>query len=85
MQDKKTQFKKNIGKLLREKRISAGKSISLIANEVGISKSVWHEIESGNRDPQLSTMWKIAEGLNIPLSEFLKEMENSLGFYYFLD
>lgn len=85
MQDKKTEFKKNIGKLVLEKRISLHKSMSLIANEIGISKSVWHEIEQGRRDPQLSTVWKICEGLNIPLSEFIKEAEDLLGSYYFLE
>lgn len=83
MQDKKTKFKKIIGNLILEKRILENKSLSLIANEIGISKSIWFEIEKGNRDPQLSTIWKICEGLNIHPSEFIKEMENKLGDYYF--
>jgi len=85
MQEKKTKFKKIIGNLILEKRILANKSLSLIANEIGISKSIWFEIEKGNRDPQLSTIWKICEGLNIPTSEFIKEIENLLEEDYFLE
>lgn len=85
MQEKKTKFKKIIGNLILEKRILANKSLSLMANEIGISKSIWFEIEKGNRDPQLSTIWKICEGLNIPTSEFIREIENLLGDDYFLE
>ena len=43
-----------------------------------MSKSIWSEVEKGNKDIQLTTLWRIAEGLNIKPSELLKEIENTL-------
>lgn len=85
MQDRKKEFKKLLGNLVREKRSEANKSISLVSDEIDLSKSVWFEIENGNRDPQITTMWRISEALNIPLSEFIKEIENKIGTNYFID
>ncbi len=85
MQDRKKEFKKLLGNLIREKRSEANKSISLVSDEIDLSKSVWFEIENGNRDPQITTMWRISEALNIPLSEFIKGIENKIGTNYFID
>ena len=42
-------------------------------------KSIWSEVEKGNKDIQLTTLWRISEGLNIKPSELIKEIENMLG------
>ena len=44
-----------------------------------MSKSIWSEVEKGNKNIQLTTLWIISEGLNIKLSELIKEIENMLG------
>lgn len=84
MQDKKENIKKEIGLIIKSKRLALNKSISLLSNEIGLSKSVWLEIENGNRDLQFTTIWRICEGLNIPLSDFIIEIEQKFGEYYFL-
>lgn len=83
MQDKylenKKNFQKLIGEIIKQHRIKCGKSISLISAEIGMTKSMWADLEKGIKDPQLSTIWRICEGLNIKSSEFLTEIEQSLG------
>ena len=40
---------------------------------------MWADLENGIKDPQLSTFWRIAEGLDIKPHELLKEVEEELG------
>lgn len=40
---------------------------------------MWADLEKSIKDPQLSTLWRIAEGLEIPLSTIIKELEKNLG------
>ena len=60
---------------IKKYRKSSNKSISLICDEIDLSKSIWSDLE---KDPQFSTLWRIAEGLNIPLSEIIIEIEHEL-------
>lgn len=77
MQDeKKLKIQIALGNIIKQHRKI---SISQIANEIDLSKSVWSEIEKGNRDVQLSTFWRVAEALNIAPSKLLKEIEKELG------
>ena len=47
-------------------------SITKSADEIGMGKSLWADLENGIKDPQLSTIWRIAEGLEIKPSELLR-------------
>lgn len=85
MQDKKLKFQNILAQIIKQHRLENNISLSRISDEIGLTKSVWFEIENGNRDPQLSTLWKIAEGLNIPLSQIIAEMEIYIQKYYFLE
>ena len=40
---------------------------------------MWADLEKSIKDPQLSTLWRITEGLEIPLSTIIKELEKNLG------
>jgi len=45
-----------------------------------MSKSTWREAELGVcKDIKLTTLWKIAEGLDIPASEILNQVRIELG------
>ena len=76
MQDTKKELLKTTGNLIKKHR--GNKSISLLSNEIELSKSIWSEVEKGKKDIQLTTLWRIAEGLNMKPSELLKEIENIL-------
>ena len=49
------------------------------ADEIGMGKSLWADLENGIKDPQLSTVWRIAEGLEIKPHVLIKLVENQLG------
>ena len=50
-------------------------SMELFAHENSIPKSTLSELLSGKNDPKLSTLAKICAGLEIPLSELLRDSE----------
>ena len=76
MQELKQKFKLAIAKVIKTHRT---KSITKSANEIGMWKALWADLENGVKDPQFSTLWRIAEGLNIKPSVLVKEIEDELG------
>ena len=75
----RNKYKKELGFLIKSIRLKQNKSISLISAEIGMTKSMWADLEKGIKDPQLSTLIRISEALNIKVSLILKELENKLG------
>lgn len=69
----------NLAKLVgsRLRRIRQEKSISLqkFADITGVSKLTLGNIERGEGNPSLAIIWKIANGLSIPISTLLHETE----------
>lgn len=85
MQDKKDKFLFILARIVKKYRERANLSINQASHEIDLSKSIWSVIEQGKRDPQLSTLWKISEVLNIPLSLLIKDMEIELGQDFFIE
>jgi len=77
MQERKNELQKALAIIIKKHR--KNQSISQLANEIDLSKSIWAGIEKGERDVQLSTFWRIAEGLDIKPSQLLKEIERKMG------
>lgn len=77
MQEIKKEFQKTLAKIIKQHRNNT--SMSRLCNEIDLSKSIWSELEQGNKDLQLSTFWRIAEAFNIKPSDLLKEIEEALG------
>ena len=51
-----------------------------ISAEISMSKSTWREAENAIcQDIRLTTLWKIAEGLDIPLATLIDELAKDLG------
>ncbi len=78
MQDNKEKLQQQLASIIKQYRLNTNKSISLLSNEIDMSKSILSDLEKGIKDPQFSTLWRIAEGLNINLSEVIKLLENKL-------
>ena len=76
MQDTKQKLRQAIGTVVKRHR---QKSITKSAQEIGMWKALWADLEKGIKDPQFSTVWRIAEGLNIRPSALVKEIEDELG------
>ena len=76
--EKKQLLIETIGNLVKEKRKSQNKGILLFSYEYDISNSSIIALERGDRDVQLSTIWKIANALGMSFSEFVNEIEAKL-------
>lgn len=72
-------MQQTLSSIIKKYRIERNKSISLISDEIGMTKSMWADLEKSIKDPQLSTLWRISEALDIPLSVIVIELENALG------
>lgn len=60
------------------KRLHNGKSIYNHSLEYGLTYSVLYKIERGEKNPQLTTLFELANSFEISISEFLKEIEKDL-------
>lgn len=68
----------SLAKIVKNLRLKQNKSISLSSAEIGITKSIWADLEKGIKDPQLSTVCRIAEGLEITPSKLIHLLEQDL-------
>lgn len=65
----------NIGQRLKTARQSRNMTLDVLAEVTGVSKPMLGQIERGQSSPTVTTLWKIATGMKIPFSSFLKEQE----------
>lgn len=79
-------LKEAFAKTLKELRIEQKKSITLISNEINLSKTIWADAENGIVDVQFSTFWRISEALDISPEECIKKIKTHLpGKFSFLE
>ncbi|MEY8001976.1 helix-turn-helix domain-containing protein [Clostridium sp. Mt-5] len=62
-----------IGKNLNNIRKQKNLSLDKVALLTGVSKAMLAQIERGNSSPTVTTLWKIATGLNVSFSYFMEE------------
>lgn len=60
------------------KMLRGNKSQYVIGAEYGIPSSVISELERGRKDPQLTTIFKLAESCGLRPSEFVAKIEEAL-------
>ncbi|MEM7345125.1 MAG: XRE family transcriptional regulator [Chloroflexota bacterium] len=60
---------KNLQSIRKEQSLSLDK----LAELTGVSKSMLRQIETGKSSPTIATLWKVANGLRIPLTALLRE------------
>ena len=63
----------NIAKNLNKIRKEKGLTLNDLAEVSGVSKSMLSEIERGGTNPTILVLWKIADGLKIPLTQLISE------------
>lgn len=61
------------GEALRKIRAERGLTLEEAAALCGVSKPMLSQIERGKSVPTITTLWKIATGLKVPLSAFLNQ------------
>lgn len=64
---------RRIGSVLKKCRVDRGLTLETLAKQVGVSRYTLGQIENGSANPTLSMVWKIADGLSIPVSALLTE------------
>lgn len=76
MQERRKELQFAIAKIIKKHR---KKSITKSADEIGMGKSIWADLENGIKDPQISTFWRISEAFDIKPHVLLEEIEIELG------
>ena len=80
MQYPKEKLTKVLALIIKNHRIKAKKSIYQISAESAVEYSTWRKIEkASSKDINLSSIWKIAEGLDITPEDLIKELRLKLG------
>jgi transcriptional regulator with XRE-family HTH domain len=57
-----------IARAVQKERSRAGMSLSALAAQAGLAKSTLSQLEAGQGNPSVETLWAIASALNIPFS-----------------
>ncbi len=60
---------------LKELRMERNLTLGQLSKISGISKAVLSEIEKGNSNPTINTIWKISNGLNVPYTKLMEGVE----------
>lgn len=68
-----------IGHNLQRIRKQRGLSLDKVASATKVSKGMLHQIERGDVQPTVTTVWKIATGLNISFSSLLKDEDAAVS------
>lgn len=66
----------NISTVLKKVRFERGLTLEDTSNLTGVSKAMLGQIERGESNPTISTLWKISTGLRISFSELLSSETN---------
>lgn len=76
--DKRQILLNAIGEIIHEKREKTGKGILLHSYEYDLSSSSLSLIEKGQRDPQITTLWKIVNSLDMNFIDFIQLLVEKL-------
>lgn len=63
----------DVGGRLRHLRQERGKSMRALARESGLSANALSMIERGRTSPSVSTLYKLADALEVPITAFFRE------------
>ncbi|MFZ4450464.1 helix-turn-helix domain-containing protein [Salibacterium aidingense] len=68
----KEQLNAHIGRKLKQIRGQKGLNLEETASLTGVSKPMLGQIERGDSNPTVGTLWKIASGLHVPFTTFVE-------------
>jgi XRE family transcriptional regulator, regulator of sulfur utilization len=70
---------RRVAENLRERRRTLGLSLDDLAQASGVSRAALSQIETCKTNPSLSVLWKVAVGLQIPISELIGEQRETVS------
>lgn len=68
-----------IANVIRKLRMKRGLSQEVVSGLAGIARTHLTMIENGTKQPNLETVWRIAQALDIPLSDLIRIVEDELS------
>lgn len=68
-----------IGRAVRARRLTLGVSQEDFADSLQMHRTQYGAIEQGRKDCQLSTLMRLAQGLNMPLWELVRDIERQFS------
>src|SRR3954464_4148510 len=68
-----------IGERLARLRGARGVKVSALARAVGVSPSLISQIERGQSRPSVSTLFELAQALDVPVDAFFRDAEADAG------
>jgi XRE family transcriptional regulator, regulator of sulfur utilization len=72
------QMRRNLGVQLKKIRYQRGMSLDDMAKQTDVSKAQLAQMEKGESNPTVSTIWKIADGLKISFSSLLQPPKSTV-------
>ena len=66
-----------VGERLKFIRQNKGLSLDEVSKLTEVSKPALAQIERGSSSPTINTLWKISNGLQVPLSYLLQKQEEN--------
>ena len=66
------------GPVIGRLRVQQGQSQEELAKKAGIARSHLAMIENGKKSASVETLWRIAEALNIMMSDLFKSIERQI-------
>jgi len=68
-----------VGIVVKRLRIKKGLSQEVVSGLAGIARTHLTMIENGTKKPNLETLWRIAQALDIATSELIRQVEEELN------
>ncbi|MED4731926.1 XRE family transcriptional regulator [Aneurinibacillus migulanus] len=68
-----------VGNNLEKIRKKRGLSLDKVSELTGVSKGMLYQIERGDSQPTITTVWKIATGLNLSFSSLIRTEETAVS------
>ena len=70
-------YRSDFGNYIKQARLLIGKSQKSMADAIGVSKSTYSLYESGKRFPSYEKAIQIANVLNLPMKDFMLDMQEA--------
>ena len=70
-----------VGQVIQSYRLRKGMSQEVLSGLAGLDRTHYSKIERGLRSPTLDTLFKIAQALDIPPSDIVRQIEQRISEY----
>ncbi len=68
-----------VGQVIQSYRLRKGMSQAVLSGLAGLDRTHYSKIERGLRSPTLDTLFKIAQALDIPPSDIVRQIEQQIA------